>query len=382
MQKLGAILTVLAASGIAAAQTPGFWLVGHAPGATNTQVLALSADGGIAAGGSSRIGFAWTRQNGRYDFGLEPGMPAVSVAYGLSNDGETIAGQMSPDPNNNQLSRAYRRVGNGPLVDLGLITGNTRAYARGISGDGNTVVGACESGQLTSVFGQAFRWTPQGGMQGLGYTRPVSFFSVALGISRDGSTIVGESEPNGYADAFVWRQNTGMQALPRLPGSPPALTAQANAVNADGSVIVGLSYDPVTVQPMAVRWTAASVEPLGTVPGYRRSHAFAVDGSGSLIAGDIFSSQIGLPDTAFVWTPLTGMQPIAEYLAGHGVSVPEGFRIRRVWAVSDDGQTFAGYAVNTTPGDIVGFVATVPAPASGLVFLLLPAMRLCRRRCV
>jgi len=380
MQKLGAILTVLAASGIASAQTPGFWLVGHAPGATNTQVLALSADGGIAAGGSSRIGFAWTRQNGRYDFGLEPGMPAVSVAYGLSNDGETIAGQMSPDPNNNQLSRAYRRVGNGPLVDLGLITGNTRAYARGISGDGNTVVGACESGQLTSVFGQAFRWTPQGGMQGLGYTRPVSFFSVALGISRDGSTIVGESEPNGYADAFVWRQSTGMQALPRLPGSPPEQAAQANAANADGSVIVGSSYDPVTVQPMAVRWTAAGVEPLGTVPGYRRSHSFAVDGTGSLIAGDIFSSQIGLPDTAFVWTPLTGMRTISEYLSGYGVAVPAGYRVGHVAAMSDDGQTFAGYTINLSTGRQEGFVATVPGPGSGVVVLLGVMMGWRRRR--
>jgi len=165
MQKLGAILTVLLASGTAAAQTPGFWLVGVSPGADFSQTVALSADGGVAAGASSNgVGYTWTRENGRYDFGLEPGMPGVTTAYGVTNNAQTIAGRMFPNINNSQLSRAYRRVGNGPLVDLGVIPGTSLSYSRGISGDGNTVVGACEPAQTSGVLGKAFRWTPQGGM--------------------------------------------------------------------------------------------------------------------------------------------------------------------------------------------------------------------------
>jgi len=380
MQKLGAILTVLAASGIAAAQSPGFWLVGMSAGANSSQAVALSANGGIAAGASSNgVGYTWTRENGRYDFGLEPGMPGVSAAYAVSNDAAIIAGQMYPDINSSQQSRAFRRVGNGPLVDLGLIPGNTRSYARGISGDGQTVVGACESGQLTGLFGKAFRWTSQGGMQDLGHTRPGGLFSVALGISRDGTTIVGESEPNGYGDAFVWRASAGMQALPRLPGSSPNAGARASAVNADGTVIVGSGQSAMTGTSTAVRWTAGGVEDLGTVIGYTRSVASAVDGSGNVIAGDIYTSLTGLPDTAFVWTPLTGMRVFSEYLSGYGISVPAGYRVGHIAAVSEDGRTFGGYMINLSTTRQEGFVATVPSPASGVVILLLPAMRRRRR---
>jgi len=380
MQKLGAILTVLLASGTAAAQTPGFWLVGVSPGADFSQTVALSADGGVAAGASSNgVGYTWTRENGRYDFGLEPGMPGVTTAYGVTNNAQTIAGRMFPNINNSQLSRAYRRVGNGPLVDLGVIPGTSLSYSRGISGDGNTVVGACEPAQTSGVLGKAFRWTPQGGMQNLGHTRPDGWRSIALAVSLDGRTIVGESTNSGATtDAFVWRESTGIQPLPRLPGAASNSWSRASAVNSDGTVIVGDGDSPVTGTSTAVRWAAGGVQDLGTVPGYRRSVASAVDGSGNIIAGDTYTSLIGLPDTAFVWTPLTGMRTISEYLSGYGVAVPAGYRVGHVAAISDDGQTFAGYVINLGTGYQEGFVVTVPSSASGLVLLLLPAMR--RRR--
>jgi len=377
MQKLGAILTVLVSAGIAAAQTPGFWLIGLAPGTQGSGVTSLTPDGGIAVGGSSGIGFVWTRENGRYDFGLEPGMPGVTPAFGISSDGGILAGSMYPNLNSPMQSRVYRRVGSGPLVDLGLIPGNTRAYARGMSGDGNTIIGACESGQQSAVFGQAFRWTPRGGMQGLGYTRPGGLFSRALGVSRDGSTIVGLSVADLVGDAFVWRESTGMQGLPRLPGATPNSTSQANGVNADGTVIVGVGDDPVTGEPRALRWTASGVQNLGTVPGYLRSDAFASDGSGSVISGDLTT---GLANTAFVWTPLTGMRTISDYLSGYGVLVPAGYRVGHVSVMSDDGLTFAGYVINLGTGYQEGFVATVPGPGAGMVVLVGVAMAWRRRR--
>lgn len=217
----GAVL-LGAASGAAHAQSPGFWLTGYAPGIlSGSHATGLTPDGLIACGGSSSgPGFTWTRESGRYDFGLEPGMPGTTAAYGISSNGGVLAGAMYPVSTPLQ-SRAYRRVGSGPLVDLGVLPGTTRSYARGISGDGSTVVGACEFSQSTGLFGQAFRWTAQGGMQGLGYTRPGGTMSRAQAISRDGSTIVGYSQSDGFGgpvEGFVWREGAGIQALPNVPG--------------------------------------------------------------------------------------------------------------------------------------------------------------------
>lgn len=379
MRGVAAILGVLITACVAAAQTPGFWLVGQAPGASGSWVTALSANGGLAAGASDTgVGFSWTRENGRYDFGLEPGMPGATWALGASSGGNVLVGTMHTDSSTSSymLRRPYRRVGSGPLLDLGLLPGNSRGYANGVSGDGGTVVGACEWGSLSAVNGQAFRWTQQGGMQGLGYVGPGGGFSQALDISRDGTTIVGQSN----ADAFVWRQGTGTVGLPRLPGVSPTSFTRADAVNADGSVIVGIGTSPQTGTSTALRWTAGGVQDLGTLPGYLRSVATAVDGSGNVICGDIYTSLTGLPDTAFVWTPQTGMKLLSDFLLSYGVSVPAGYRISHVSAISEDGLTFAGHVVSLgTPPHSQGFVVTVPAPAAGFALVLLPALRRRRR---
>lgn len=369
----GAVL-LGAASSAARAQTPGFWLTGYAPGTMGSGVSGLSADGLVACGGSSGVGFTWTREGGRYDFGLEPGMPGVTVAYGISSDATVLAGQVYPNSGVPLQSRAYRRAGSGPLVDLGVLPGTTRSYARGISGDGSVVVGACEFSQSTGLFGQAFRWTAQGGMQGLGYTRPGGTMSRAHAISRDGSTIVGYSQSDGFGgpvEGFVWREGAGIQALPNVPGWTG--WTQASAVSADGSVIVGQADAP-TGGVHAVRWTAAGIQDLGVVPGYTNSLALSVSGDGTVIGGRLSS------DTAFVWTTSTGILQLSDYLASSGISVPPNLKLASVLAISDDGRTFAGYTINLQTSVQEGFVATVPAPASVLSLILLaPCLRRRRR---
>lgn len=377
MRAILAILCALVSWAAAAGQTPGFWLVGIAPGTESSATTGLSADGRIACGASGfGVGFTWTREGGRDDFGLQPGMPWSNTPLGLSSDGGTLAGVMYATPSSYLLSRAYRRVGNGPLVDLGVMPGYTRSYSRGMSGDGGTVVGACEWGQATGLNGQAFRWTQQGGMQGLGFVRPGSEFSRAMAISRDGGTIVGESHWDGISDGFVWREGAGMVGLPRLPGVPADSWTRAGAVSADGSVIVGDGDSPATGTSTALRWTAAGVQDLGSLPGYLRSVAHTVDGSGDVVCGIVYT---GLPTTVFVWTPQTGMKLLADHLASYGVSVPAGYRLNQVYAISEDGLTFAGDVVNLSTGRGEGFVATVPSPATAPVMLLLPALRRRRR---
>jgi uncharacterized membrane protein len=353
------VIILLLLTSPAIAQTPGFWLVGVPSGATSTEVRALSQDGSAAAGLSNMPartpGFRWTVAGGREDFGLEPGMPNRTFAWGISGDGNTIVGSMDgPGP-----TRAYRRVGSGPLQDLGPLLSYQSSKAEGASGDGGTIVGFGYSFIVGPPIGQAFRWTAPGGMQGLGWLPGSDPYSAAVAISRDGTTIVGES---GYIipQAFVWRQGTGMQGLPALQGASTLYSA-AYAVNPSGSIIVGEAIAPDNQYHM-VRWTASGAQDLGL------GAAYAVSDDGSVVGGA----------GGLVWTEATGSILVGDYLAQHGVQVPAGWTMPYLWAISGDGLTFGGTALSST-GVYQGFVATIPAPP-GAVLVLAPVLVLLRRR--
>ena len=362
--RIASLCGVLAFTAAAVAQTPGFWLMGTAPGTTSSATYALSQNGSIGAGYSSYNGFppslpgfTWTSAGGRYDFGLETGMPLQTAALGLSSDGSMLAGYTSDITG---LTRAFRRVGNGPLENLGAGS-YQRSFGRAMSGDGSTVVGHLESTVSGVTVGQAFRWTSAGGIQPLGWLHSGSQISEANAISRDGGTIVGYSDA-GVPEAFVWRQGTGMQALAPPAGWSSAFSV-AYGVNADGSAVVGEAEAPDTSQHI-IRWTPTGPQDLGNGIG------FAVSDDGNVIGG--------ATTVAALWTPSTGIVTLANYLAPYGVMMPAGWTPEYIYAVSGDGHTFAGEAVSNS-GVIQGFVATVPAP-SGVVVLLLPALLLQRRR--
>lgn len=364
-----ALITVPLLSASAAAQTPGFWLTGLPPGSLGGSVQGLSQNGSVAVGatgtGAVTPGFSWTAAGGRYDFGLEPGMPAHTFASKASSGGETIVGWMMGAGIPQQ--RAYRRVGNGPLQDLGVPPGETRSYASGVSGDGGIVVGTAEHTQGPVALGQAFRWTEGGGMVGLGHLHPDSLRSEARAISRDGSTIVGNSVSGTLAvEAFRWTAAAGMQGLPGFTGATGSVVA--NAVSANGAVVVGRA---ATATPKghshAVRWTGGGIEDLGTLVALI-SQATAVSDDGNVVGGN--SGQ-----EAFVWTPATGMLNATDYFSIHGVAVPAGYQLHELNAISGDGLTFGGLAFNLTTGLPEGFVATIPSPATVMVLPLL-----CTRR--
>ncbi|MBX3383338.1 MAG: PEP-CTERM sorting domain-containing protein [Phycisphaeraceae bacterium] len=74
-----------------------------------------------------------------------------------------------------------------------------------------------------------------------------------------------------------------------------------------------------------------------------------------------------------ICTPELGVMLASDYLALHGLTLPEGVGIRRIYAVSADGMTFGGALIGGG-----GFVATVPAP--GVTGLLAAAGLFASRR--
>lgn len=366
-------VSVLAASlfsGVAYGQA--FYLTGLGPGGGSSRVTGLSADGATAAGywtgpgpegGTIAPSFTW-RDGVRSDFGLEPGLPIFTLAAGISGNGSVVVGA---GRNFSTNFVAYRWSGPGTYESLGVPSGYDRSWAVGVSGDGSVIAGRAEFG-VTGNIGQAFRWTEGGGFQMLGVTRPGQHgFSQSMGVSRDGSTVVGISHGSN-TQAFIWTTALGMQELSALPTST---STGAIGVNFDGRIVVGSST--VGDFTRAVMWVDGQITDLGIPAGFNLSGAAAVNDSGTVVIGVLSANNQAV---AAIWTPARGMEPLSNYLAFHGVSVPAGITLRECTAVSANGMVIAG---RTSGSTAQGFVVVIPAPASvGIITMYI--LSLARRR--
>jgi probable HAF family extracellular repeat protein len=175
-----------------------------------------------------------------------------------------------------------------------------------VSGDGTVVVGT----DVRSGSGEAFRWTAAEGRVGLGDLPGGSSFSQGLGVSEDGSVVVGSSGVSGGTEAFRWTAAGGMQSLGALPGGSSHVSI-AEDVSDDGSVIVGRSTSASGHEYEAFRWTAGDgMMPLGGLPGLPVfSSAEAVSADGSVVVGWSQSE-------AFRWTPEEGMVGLRDDVPG------------------------------------------------------------------
>jgi probable HAF family extracellular repeat protein len=180
---------------------------------------------------------------------------------------------------------------------LGHLPGYDWTEARDVSDDGSVVVGWSQSSGSYNTSGEPFRWTKADGMQSLGFLpgAELTLDSAAYGVSVDGSTIVGGSGNR----AFRWTSTDGMQSLVNN-------ALHANAVSADGSVVVGVAN-----RIGAFRWTAAGgMQDLGEMAG----HAYALTADGSVIVGGTLGNR-----GAFRWTTESGMQDLGSLPGGDGV---------------------------------------------------------------
>ena len=128
-----------------------------------------------------------------------------------------------------------------------LITLACRGDATGVSADGNVVIGF-SAGELAAS--QAFRWTSEEGMVGLGYFPEGGFSSIAMAASADGSRIAGRHADNSGYEAFLWTAEAGMERVMDLLVKQGAtglegwrLTAVED-ISGDGRWVVGNGVNP------------------------------------------------------------------------------------------------------------------------------------------
>jgi len=158
-------------------------------------------------------------------------------------------------------------------------------------------------------------FTPLGDLSG------GSFSSQADAVSADGNVVVGRSTSTLGQEAFRWVRGVGMSGLGDLSGG--AFSSSAHDVSADGSVVVGTATG--NTNQRAFRWTQATgLVPIDP-PAAGDSVGNAVSADGSVVVGSMNTSD-GM--RAFRWTSGTGPVSLGAFTPssgtassfGHGVS--------------------------------------------------------------
>ncbi len=221
--------------------------------------------------------------------------------------------------------------------------GHYDSYANGISPDGSTVAGYSKASSGT----EAFRWTIEEGMVGLGFL-PRAPYSDAYGAASNGSTIVGTGYGEFGYEPVLWTSGGEMIGLGNDPEETGAFPrpAHGTAISADGSTVVG-DYTSGTGTKI-FRWTSAEgMVSLGHLPGgeNRTHYANGVSGDGSTIVGDGWGYS---GREAFRWTSEDGMVGLGD--------LPGTYIMSAAMDISTDGSTIVG--VSSGPSGDEAFLWT------------------------
>lgn len=349
------LIVIAGASGFAAASFRGLGdLTG---GAYKSSAYGVSPEGSVVVGyGNSSLGqqgFYWTPGSG---------MAAIAntyTAYGVSSNGSVVIGDAYLP-----TREAFRWTSEGGMVGLGYLPGATKSGASAISANGAVVVGYSS---VSYTQGEAFRWTISGGMVGLGDLPGGLTFSQAFGVSSDGSVIVGYGTSASGIEAFRWTSGSGMVGLGDLAGG--TFESNANAVSADGSVAVGYGYSASGQE--AFRWTSGGgMVGLGDLAGGAfKSNAMAVSADGSIVVGTSSSALNSYYGEAFIWTESGGMQSLKDVLVSLGADLTAWnsttWKLTAATGISADGKTIVGYGFNGSSPE--AWIATIPEPATLLL---------------
>ncbi|HOA50730.1 MAG TPA: PEP-CTERM sorting domain-containing protein [Thermogutta sp.] len=182
--------------------------------------------------------------------------------------------------------------------------GSSPSFARGISADGTTVVGMAIN-PLSTSGGDAFYWTRETGIVGMGYSSEGEALLSAWGASGDGSRIAGQSTSH----AFVADTHGLVTLIEDFPGGDGYHVAYD--ISNDGKTIVGMGTSEVGYQAFR-QVDGGPLEPVGPLLSGSNplSYAQAISGDGRVVVGG-FTSNRAVPQTsAFRWTEQSG----TEYL--------------------------------------------------------------------
>ncbi|HMB60586.1 MAG TPA: hypothetical protein VKN35_11800 [Xanthomonadales bacterium] len=194
--------------------------------------------------------------------------------------------------------------------------------ANAISNDGNLVVGHMS---VMSGYWMGAAWQ-NGNLIMMGEDDPKGWVGSANAVNKDGSAVVGGlAGSNEYLwgeDAYIWSPNGGTRNL--------------------GHMVFSCEI----VAPWDCEWQPEFIFP---------AEGWAVSDKGDIVlgrAGDWWNGFVG-----FIWTEATGMLELNEFLQNQGVMEAFNNQLIGPLAVSGDGKTMAGWG--TGPNGYVSFAVTL-----------------------
>ena len=223
-------------------------LGGTVPGGFfGSSAYSISADGRTACGSRELAGFKiepcnWVGPTLGPPMGYLTPSGFLGLALGVSTDGSVIVGSSDSSAG----SEAFMWTAAGGMLSIGdLPGGSTDSEAAAVNNDGSVIVGKGRNATAT----HAFRWTG-GVMTDLGDLPGGIDLSKALGVSGDGSIVVGQAADASGLVAFIWDASNGMRSLKSMlaaagtTGLAGWTLRSANAISADGKVVVGTGINP------------------------------------------------------------------------------------------------------------------------------------------
>ena len=263
--------------------------------------------------------------------GCSSGLPSISL------DGRTVLGC---HVDNNGDDNAARWLGGTDWLDLGseagaVPCGTLLSGAWGVTADGSLGVGLLW--RATECQANAGTWDLVNGGPATVLPNLVDGRSTrANAVNADGSVIVGWQDlETGVRVAAQWINGVEELILTRNGG----YNGEAQAVTADGKTIVGGGYK--LTNDAWIWQEGVGVKPIG-LPGHGRLTALHISDDGKIVVG--FSGN----DHAFIWQKGTGLKDLGQFLRAHGAVVPAGWTLNAASLISSDGNTIYGWGINPT----------------------------------
>ena len=287
---------------------------------------------GAKAGASEN--YYWTPSGGLQHIG-SLGVNTLSGQTLVSENNDKIYAYMTnPETGNN--SAAIYTISTASwnfLADLGGSMDNSATSPWGLSNDGSHLVGL---GSLADGRAHAVRWNAAGEITDIGSTVE-GRYSRANAVNNDGSVVVGwQDGTTGTRQGAIWVN--GNQTI--LTDNEGNSLGEAGAVSGDGTVVVGLSG----LYPYV--WTENSYTTI-THPqsgAFFRGGATGITEDGSTVIG-YFRGWPGGPHfgEGFIWTAENGRQELNQYVQNLGIDT-QGYVLALPLSISPDGTKIAGIA--------------------------------------
>jgi len=336
-----------------------------------TVPTSITPDGGVVVGGEGPQNvpiFRWDLNAGTFEEigGTLTGSAAISA------DGQKIAANVVDGDGVNKAAiyangtwTALPGVPGGvPCPDNGTGSGPELTSAYDLSADGSTVVGLSYGAQgCGTPTIRAFKWTAAGGSVVLPKVDSTNRANRANAVNNDGSVIVGwDDRTDGLRRGVQWRNGAASLITENhLPAG------EAEDVSGDGNFIVGQST-PYTANNAWLSSQTTGMHNLGALTGETNALASAVDADGGVIVGRSTNKNLGTM-TPTIWTSGLHWTDLNQFLAAQGVNT-SGSTISIGMAMTPNGQTIIGWAgaqigylgwVLKTPTSVVCHTQSSPA---------------------